>query len=433
MLLWCALIPLLSTAQVQARADGSRLRLPDTWEKTVGFLDWGYVDSTPGEILSNAANYAYVWSDLSWRPQLYRSGNPGIKVGRYIPSFLDQQNGRPEAYPDDDDTYDTPERRERTLLWWNTEVDGVGHPDWVLYQCDKSTPAFYVENDRIVRNMPLDFTNSDVIDWQIRTSTTGWDSSFDTISSDLFHLRNFDHACGIWRGGEWVQLFTGQDVDPLYAAAALEWARNMRDRLHALAPSRPLVVNLPVEDYYSAEEIAQVAENVDGINDEQGFTGYGLGREYCAEETWVRKITNMVAVQRMGRSYFSENYVHAFPPYADDIDWILSSFLMAKERAAYILMTINARPPEGVRWPNLAEMYDQDFGHPCADMQPEQNVYKRDYSKAMTVTNPSWDRTYVVNLPDGIFFDLYGVPVVGAIVLPPMTGKVLRTFEDRCP
>jgi hypothetical protein len=39
------------------------------------------------------------------------------------------------------------------------------HPDWILYKCDRVTPAYEFDNP----NMPLDFANPALESWQIQT------------------------------------------------------------------------------------------------------------------------------------------------------------------------------------------------------------------------------------------------------------------------
>ena len=50
------------------------------------------------------------------------------------------------------------------FAWWQSR-----HPDMVLYQCDKRTPAYnFGENDTMI---PLDISSQDVVDWQLVSPT----------------------------------------------------------------------------------------------------------------------------------------------------------------------------------------------------------------------------------------------------------------------
>src|SRR5262249_27217588 len=130
-----------------------------------------------------------------------------------------------------------------------------------------------------------------------------------------------------------------------------------------------------------------------------------------------------------GVALYSVNYVSTFPPAADDVEWILSSFLMAREHSAYVL--INQSYP-GARWPHLAQ-YDEDLGHPCAPMRLYDSVYARDFSKGMAVVKPSADYTFSILLPPENLRDLDGRQIENSLVLPPLTGKVLLSANNRCP
>ena len=415
--------------QAAAGPDQSVMPMPDTWDRTLGFLDWVYSDMTEDEIRENALNYSFVWAGLGELARLFTSANPDIVVSLYSPAFWDYYNGRPEPFQPGEGE-DTLERRARTLLWWTAEADGIGHPDWVMYQCDGVTPAYWEFDGGTVPNMALDITNPDVIDWQVQYSESAMEYGFTAFSGDMFFLHNSNHACGVYQGGlEWEQIFTGEDSDPAFEFAVNSWAQQIRNRLQALPSPAGLVVNLPVYSWLSDKEIADFAVNVDGILDEQGFTGFGVDRIQISDESWVHKIRNMIAIQNQGAAYFSLNYVSTFPPTEDDIDWILGSFLMGREHAAYVLITTT----DGVRWPHLPE-YDEDVGHPCAPMSSVDNVYLRDYSKGLTVVNPSSTFSYTFNLPPGEFYDLYGKQIEGdTLDLGPMTGKVLLSSAERCP
>ena len=401
----------------------SAMALPDTWNQTRGFLDWTEADLSESEIQANALNYSFIWGGLVWQPASFRAANPKINVGFYIPSLLDTENGRPDPFPMDSQQ-DTPQRRARTLQWWNTEADGVGHPDWVMYQCDRRTPAYQAIGGSTLPNMPLDITNPEVIDWQLRAGDAA--SDFTVLSADLVQLRNFNHACGVYRHGEWLQLFSGADLDPTFASAILNWAQQIRAHLHVLPSPRGLVANFATYHWYSDAEIASLAANLDGVLDEQGFTAFGTAPLWG--DAWLHKVRNMISIQGQGVAFYSVNYVSAFPPSQRETEWVLASFLMGRERSAYIIMTL-----AGVRWPHLSQ-YDEDVGHPCAPMRSFQNVYVRDYTKAMAVVNPSESDSHTVTLPSVSFRDLYGNPIEGGtLVLEPMTGKVLLRAASQCP
>src|SRR5262249_19202116 len=162
-----------------------------------------------------------LFGGLQGQLATFRAANPDMNISKYITGFLDHRYVRPTG-PDEyewNPSMDTPERRARTLLWWNTEVDGTGHPDWVLYRCDQVTAAYWPlrhEGGDTVPNMPLDISNPGVAEWQLRDTE---EPGFLSLFTDMVYLENLSGGCGIWRDGHWVQLFTGARVDPAYSAA----------------------------------------------------------------------------------------------------------------------------------------------------------------------------------------------------------------------
>jgi hypothetical protein len=308
------------------------------------------------------------------------------------------------------------------------EADGVGHPDWILYQCDRVTPAYQIDwPPNTIPNMPLDLTNPAVIDWKLQKSVTAR-STITAVSVDYFAIPNMNHACGVYRDGEWVQLFAGDEqYDPAYDAAAFNWAKEVRKRLAAQPNPKGLVVNCPPVSVFDDEVVDSLLANVDGILDEYGFTEFDSRDGY-----FPVKIRRIIEVQNQGVAYYSVNYVDSFPPTPEQLSWMLASYLMAKEHSAYITITerVNDIFPHP-SWPHLPE-YDVDIGHPCGEMTPSQGVYVRDFSNGMSVVNPSSSASHGFVLPSGNFTDLYGTPVGEYVWLPPVTGQVLVSSEPRC-
>jgi len=418
-------ISLLATSLMTTHALAQSVPMPDTWDRILGFLDWFSDDLTEDEIRQNALNYAFIWGGFpSAAIDYFRSANPNINIARYRPAFEDDYNARPEPF-DPFGGGDTPDRRARTLLWWNTEAEGVGHPDWVMYRCNGITPAYHlgVTDDVSGPNMPLDITNPEVIDWQVRTIGIE-EAAYTALARDMASIWNLNYACGVYRDGQWSQLFTGEYSDPMFLSAVVDWTAQLRGRLQELSSPLALVASLPLYYFFPDEDIASFAANLDGILDEAGFTGYGVDR--LLGEAWLHKVRNMIALQNQGTAVYSVNYVSTFPPTHEEIDWILGSFLMAKEHAAYALITSG-----DVTWPHLPQ-YDEDLGHPCGSTSSFQNVYRRDYSKGMSVVNPSATSSYTITLGPDSFSDLYGNPVGDTLTLGARRGKVLLSESDRC-
>ena len=133
----------------------------------------------------------YVWGcDTPAALDAWHATDASTVVSHYIPYARD-----PNA--------------SHTTAWWQEH-----HPDFILYKCDRKTVARSFGD----RNMQLDFSNPEVIQWQLN----GPDNSFsvqrisllgyDAIAADNFGFGNGWGACGVFRKGKWVQLYNATDA-----------------------------------------------------------------------------------------------------------------------------------------------------------------------------------------------------------------------------
>ena len=88
------------------------------------------------------------------------------------------------------------------------------HPDWVLYQCDRETVAFWDGQTAPTGSVPIDFTNRDVIEWQVKNQSVyaakmGYDAmAFDNFGDGARQGANPGKACGVkLRNGTWAPRF----------------------------------------------------------------------------------------------------------------------------------------------------------------------------------------------------------------------------------
>jgi len=407
------------------RTDNSVMPRQDTWDRTLGFLLYVDAHATQTGVQSNSPNYSFVWNAENWADD-FRTTNSQSSLGNYaLSASVDYQDARPDPLL----PADGPASRLRTLQWWLYEADGVGHPDWVLYQCDGVTPAYqYKVPPDTYPNMPLDITNPAVIAWQVHHAGT-FQSTVTALSVDYFSPANLNHACGVYRNGQWVQLFAGEDYDPAFNDALFNWAQEVRRRLAVQKHPKGLVVNCSPVPGYEDQTIATLAASVDGVLDEYGFTYWD---DAFRDIWWPIKIKRMIEIQNQGGAYYSVNYVPRFPPTKEEVNWILGSYLMAREHSAYIAIT--EQPTETYLyppWPDLPE-YHVDVGQPCGAMTTSQGVYVRDFSKGMALVNPSRLDSFTVALPPGNFTDLGGARVAGNVFLGPLSGQVLLSSQARC-
>ena len=124
-----------SSPRDAAAADGGTFAWEDTYD---GIHYFQTFDDSVTDFNTLGSEAVFVWGADEATPYL-SSSNPKITISYYMTW----------AY-DNDATHD--------LTYWK----GL-HPDWILYQCDKATPAYYGGSATSQPNMPLDISNPEVI------------------------------------------------------------------------------------------------------------------------------------------------------------------------------------------------------------------------------------------------------------------------------
>jgi Hypothetical glycosyl hydrolase family 15 len=286
----------------------------------------------------------------------------------------------------------------------------------------------------------------------------------DAIAADNVTLQNIQWGrCGIFRNGNWVPRnwvplhYFGPNGAQKFATDVVNWAHELRPQLHSLSPPRILIVDLACYDLdqtpIALTPIALKAflqrffHEVDGILEEGGF--FDCYQQKLSGGNWVRKILMIRDIQKLGLPYYAVNgYGQTQKSYscktdapnvpADFREWSIASYLMAKEHSAALYISRALEYGCALWYPE----YGAKVGHPCGEMYEAQNVYMRDYSKALIIVNPTPTGTFKVNHPAKVnlpagrkFVNLRGNIVSSPITLPNLTGLVLLTVgkPDLCP
>ena len=134
------------------------------------------------------AMYDYVWA-ISNAADLERYRSAGAKAGRASPAVL----GRYVPFGIAGHGDGAANQNFDNLTWWQTN-----HPSWLLYQCDRKTPATYWGP-----GFGLDITNPDVVDWMLHapasenslSATAIAAGGYDSISLDLFSFGTSSTFC----------------------------------------------------------------------------------------------------------------------------------------------------------------------------------------------------------------------------------------------
>lgn len=358
------------------------------------FQSFDYHIQDPATI---APYYDFVWGASPQKFAAFRTGNPKIRLSYYISFFRDSG-----VFPN--------VTARHTLSSWKAT-----HPDWILYQCDRTTPAYEDGQNDII---PLNFSQPDVIAWQVQNyALPASQYGYDAIAADNFNMENLVGACGSYKNGQWVQRYSGGTNDPQWRADILAWATQMQTALHALPHPLALIPNVGYGGVaLSSPYVGQLVTHLDGVLDEGGFTKYGHG--YVTDADWLTTVHLIEAVQQQHKPYYLVNELATLDHAT--LQWALASYLLANEQSEFLSITGIQQYGADLRYPE----YTAQIGSPSDEIYQDKNLYWRDYTHALIVVNPSSTQSYSAKLP-GRYSDLYDNSVAQTITLPPHSGMVL--------
>lgn len=374
----------------------------DTWENIHLFQSFDYHIKDPASI---AKYYNFVWGVTPNNLATFRAANPRLLLSYYIP------------FHRDGGTFDDQNlAKKHDVAYWKAL-----HPDWILYRCDRKTPAFEYNDE----NVPFDFANPALIAWQVQNyAQPASAQGYDAIAADNLNVENLFGACGFYKNGQWVQRYTGRVDDAQWRADIVNWVVRMQAALHALSHPLALIPNLGLpsdSDPATDRTVQQVVSHVDAVLDEAGFTKYGTN--YLTGDNWVQTVQFIKMVQQQGKPYYIVNEFKTPAIGADQIQWALASYLMCKEHLASVF--ISRVQDYGIDWRYPA--YNASIGSPQDDMYLAQGAYWRDYSGGLVVVNPNGARAVTVTTEGKNYVDVTGHHVNQTFTLPPHSGLLLLT------
>ncbi len=376
---------------------------------------------TPQQIQGDAPRYDAVWG--ASQPQLWAAAHPGMVLTRY---FIPQE--------------DRSQLSGHDLNWWQTN-----HPDWILYACDaNNTPthdfAYWGGVDK--PDVPLDFHNSDVIDYQVRqlngaNAIANGDTAL-AIDQIVFEdamvggnpnfgqtVKSGEYACGVWQNGTFVRRYNGIH-DPAWTAdmvAFVKAARRIVTTDPVLAPYHlKIVVNHPLGSIGDPNEQA-VLSNIDGMVDENGYTANG---RYTGTSTLFHATTAyLVYLQKRGLAAFIINSFQDPAVTPLQREYALATYFMANEGGADMYIS----PSTGGGEQNYSE-YSVQLGKPCGEYSGGPHIWYRRYSAGLVVVNSDSLTSASVNLAlpgNHNYTDIEGRTVSNPLSVAPSDGYVLLT------
>jgi len=333
----------------------------------------------------------------------------------------------------------------------------ANHPDWIMYRADRRTLASD-EDVRDAGQLTLDISNPAVVQYQFDSFVKpGIDRGFLRIGFDGVYIINPNKWSGVYRDGQWVQLYSGEKAGPALADAVVGWARAMREKIKMYHSSVQIDMNYTLRDEYP-EAYARLLPYLDGVFDERGFTNWGkAGPSFATDEVWARIVSGMRLLREGGKLTFINGEVPVSDPgtpaatYTDlkasirplastvdpaAIQWVLANYLLVKGPDFYTNVSAYfVRPDFG---PGSVKQGVQDYGRyidrpayhapigtPTGDLYEQQGVYWRDYTHGVVLVNPSSSDTQSVTL-SGTYRDLDGSPVESLTMQAPSGVMLLR-------
>jgi hypothetical protein len=276
--------------------------IPDTWDDIHAFQVFDG-DIPPRQAEQDAYRYDAVWG--TQEPASWRAGNPRIVTSFY--AAFDGDFGH------------------NTLAWWKNHF-----PSWILYKCDKKTPAY----PSGLSNIPLDISNPAVVAWQMQTyGPTIEADNYTGLAVDLVGLNNADGGCGVWINGVWTQRFTGKLKDDAWSQAVLGWFHYAYAYLHALP--RPLVLeanNVPENRPLGDPEQIDLLNHMDLLDDESSFTLYGNG--YASDATVALIVGWMKYTQSIGKAWVVDDKWNTQSLSDPQRGWSISSANTTRRRSS---------------------------------------------------------------------------------------------------
>lgn len=378
--------------------------MADTWS-TIGAFQPFDGGISRQQAVDDASRYVLTWG--TDKAGSWLQGNPAINATYYLAFDTDADVGAFGNLGHD-------------LYWWQH----IGpHPDWVLYKCDKVTPAWVGGLPNVV---PLDISNRDVVAYQMATVGPYMaENGYTSLSADVLSINNGQRGCGVWTHHHslWVQRFSGEKVDPKWASSAQYWAAYAQWYMHGMPLPIALVANAGLGGVQPGDPAyEQLISHLDGFQDEAGFTSFGnhlIGTaDFQAKIWWARY------VQAQGKAFMVSDLWRDAEPDAVQRDFAIATYLMGRyHQSAMVTAKYGSYGLEHY-WPE----YDAPVGSPCGDMYSAQGAFLRKDSGSLVIVNPS-NATVDVSLPRpaSAYVDIEGRPVTDPLPVGQDDGWVLLT------
>lgn len=333
----------------------------------------------------------YIWGSRSAQQP------DGVTGSKYFPSIRN---------PD----------KKLDLKWYQEN-----HPDWIMYQEDKTTPAYgYIYSYGGL--VPLDVANPEVREFYLQKFILpAVKLGYKMVAMDNVDLANWPKAVGRYAGEKWIPLYTGKKDDSVFHKNMIEWMQFLKHRLNPLGVA--VVANIKAS---SAKEsvVLNMINAVDAWLDENGFVHRGMN---ITDKKWEEAVAIINKITP-NRGYISINQIKGenvdeWPK--DQIEYAIGSFLLTRGPKSLLALAGYTDKTIYQRYLYRKEM-DTDIGEPVAEpTKLTSGLWIRKFSKGMVVVNPSSKEARSFSLPKGKWKTLDDDTLTGNITIPAASAKVL--------
>ena len=357
----------------------------------------------------------FVWGASTSHVSAWRKANPNTKLSYYMP-----YSRAPAASLGFD------------LTFWKTH-----HPDWILYKCDQKTVAFWDGEHGNTGSVPLDFTNPNVIDWQVRNQSVhaanlGYDMmAFDNYGGGARAGANPGQACGVFDlEGNWQYKF-GQNSStfnealsrPKIIESSVIWIESIHERMKTLTPGLGIIPNLSVDNsgWVHTENANRVLNSITGALSERGFSGWGSQRvlesELLDEFYWMKMLASS------NKTYYSINELAKENFHEEWIEFCLGSFYVGYTNGSSIW--IGGIQSYG-SWSYQSQYGVAKLGTPTSERYNEETILRRNYTNGIVILNPTQNQTYTF-MVDSNYRTLSNQTITkgSTLTLKPQNAKIL--------
>lgn len=376
-----------ASGRVDAPADASMVlrQLAAQPQDSVSFAQ--ITPKRPLDLSRSGGRLGFVW------------GGPGGRsiVGSYY-------------YPQDRD-FD----RSHDAEWYKQNA-----PSWMVYKCDRTSPApLFTYNWGYF--VPIDTTNPAVRQYIFNTyMLPQLRSGVRVIALDNVSLRNGGGRCGVFRNGQWVQLFSGEGRDPAYTAAELDWIGWLARQIHANGGLLALNARIDPKDVDNSRKLISLG---DIWLNEAAFTHDCQWR--ASGDDWQTKMKlSQWAAARMPWVSLDKTCASPERMSEDEAQWVVGNFLLARGPQSYLGAFHDGDPPRITlrypRWlnPPVGSPMGTAFAVPGGGMA-------RRFTRGIVVVNPSATAALEYTLPTGSWSNLDGAPLAGSVQIAPTSAAVI--------